>query len=484
MQQKGLVHSELNAYGLYAYDTVWAVAHSIDKFLNEHRNITFYLNDKLRDMGGTEMQLGKLKVFDGGKRLLEILSHTNFTGLAGQVQFNAERNLVSGGYDVINIVQMEIRRVGFWSNNSGLSVLPPETFKGEQISYSRLDQKLDNVTWPGGKTEKPRGWEIASDERPLRIGVPKRASFVEFVTEVNNSHKMQGYCIDVFEEAKKLVPYNVPYRFEPFGDGLTNPIYDELVQMVADDVFDAAVGDIAIVTNRTMIVDFTQPYAATGLVIVAPISNSKSSAWVFLKPFTVEMWCITAAAFVMIAVVIWILEHRVNDDFRGPPKRQLITMFLFSFSTLFKANQENTVSTLGRMVMVVWLFLLLVITSSYTASLTSILTVQQLSSSITGIDSLIASDWPIGYQVGSFAHGYLANSLYIPQSRLVSLDSPEEYDRALRQGPSNGGVGAIVDELPYVELFLSKRPDFGISWAIIHEEWMGICISKRLSSCY
>ena len=60
--------------------------------------------------------------------------------------------------------------------------------------------------------------------------------------------------------------------------------------------FDAAVGDIAIVTNRTRIVDFSQPYATTGLVIVAPIHNSKSSAWVFLKPFTVEMWFVTAAS--------------------------------------------------------------------------------------------------------------------------------------------------------------------------------------------
>lgn len=112
--------------------------------------------------------------------------------------------------------------------------------------------------------------------------------------------------------------------------------------------------------------------------------------------------------------------------------------------------------------MVVWLFILMVITSSYTASLTSILTVQQLSSPITGIDSLIASNWPIGYQVGSFAYGYLTESLYIPQSRLFPLGNPEAYERALLQGPFNGGVAAIIDELPYVELFLSKHSEFGI----------------------
>lgn len=90
--------------------------------------------------------------------------------------------------------------------------------------------------------------------------------------------------------------------------------------------FDAVVGDVAIVTNRTRIVDFSQPFTSSGLVIVAPTKISKSSAWVFIKPFKADMWCVTAASFIMIGLVIWILEHRVNDDFRGPPKRQIVTM--------------------------------------------------------------------------------------------------------------------------------------------------------------
>ncbi|PON83854.1 Ionotropic glutamate receptor [Trema orientale] len=461
MQQTGSANSELNVYGLYAYDTVWAVAYAIDRFIHEHGNISFSFDDELRSIKTTEIQLSKLRVFDGGPILRSKLLETNFTGLTGRVRFNSDRNIISSGYDIINIDKMEIRRVGFWSKVTGFSVSPPETLKVKQNSYSQLDQKLNNVTWPGGETETPRGWVIAVNEKPLRIVVPNRTSFIEFVTEYDH-HDVRGYCIDIFIEARKLIPYDVPYRFEPFGDGHSNPKYDQLVKMVADDIFDAAVGDIAIVKNRTEIVDFSQPYASTGLVIVAPISRPQSNAWVFLKPFTWELWCVTVASFLMIAIVIWTLEHRVNDDFRGPPKRQLVTMFLFSFSTLFKRNQEDTVSPLGRMVMVVWLFLLMVITSSYTASLTSILTVQQLSSPITGIDSLIATNSPIGYQVGSFVYNYLTEILYIPSTRLVSLRSPEEYERALRQGPSNGGVAAIIDELPYVELFLSEQTDFGI----------------------
>lgn len=119
---------------------------------------------------------------------------------------------------------------------------------------------------------------------------------------------------------------------------------------------------------------------------------------------------------------------------------------------------ENTMSTLGRIVLIIWLFVVLIINSSYTASLTSILTVQQLSSSINGIESLITSNDPIGFQVGSFAENYLREELDIAKSRLVPLGSPEAYADALERRI----VAAVVDEQPYVDLFLSKFCKFRV----------------------
>lgn len=86
-------------------------------------------------------------------------------------------------------------------------------------------------------------------------------------------------------------------------------------------------GDIAIVKNRTKLVDFTQPYVESGLVIVTRVREESSSAWAFLKPFTVEMWCVTGAFFFLVGAVVWILEHRLNPEFRGKPRRQIATMF-------------------------------------------------------------------------------------------------------------------------------------------------------------
>lgn len=92
-------------------------------------------------------------------------------------------------------------------------------------------------------------------------------------------------------------------------------------------------GDISIVTNRTRIVDFTQPYTQSGLVIVAPAKEQHSNAWAFLKPFDTTMWCATGAFFLFVGLVVWILEHRLNQDFRGSPKQQIATIFWSVSST-------------------------------------------------------------------------------------------------------------------------------------------------------
>jgi len=143
---------------------------------------------------------------------------------------------------------------------------------------------------------------------------------------------------------------------------------------------------------------------------------------------------------------------------------------------------ENTMSSLGRLVMLIWLFVVLILTSSYTASLTSILTVQQLYSPISGIESLKASDEPIGFPVGSFAEHYLIQDLGIAKSRLIPLGSPEEYAKALQLGPKRGGVAAIVDERPYVEIFLSSQCTFRIvGQEFTRSGWGFVSISSSLS---
>ncbi|KAJ4844308.1 hypothetical protein Tsubulata_016213, partial [Turnera subulata] len=422
----------LDPSGLYAYDTVWMVARAVRRFLDQGHRITFSNDSKLTGLGGSKLNLGGLSVFDGGSQLLNLILQTNMSGLTGPLSFNPhDRSLPRLAYDIINVIRTGQKRVGYWSNHSGLSVVPPETLYDKEPNPSSSSQHLNTVAWPGGSTARPRGWDFPDNGRQLRIGIPNRVSYKDFVQKLNGSDVVQGYCIDVFLAALKLLPYAVPYKFVPFGDGRRNPSYNEFVtQITTAGVFDGVVGDIAIVINRTKNVDFTQPYVESGLVVVAPVKKLSSSAWAFLRPFKPMMWAVTGAFFLIVGVVVWILEHRINDEFRGSRKQQIVTILWFSFNTMFFAHRKYIQILCCQLLVMLKEFRpvhkhmgkysehsgtpfsdhLAFRGSNYKLFLTSFLTVQQLSSPIMGIDTLVTGNQRIGFQVGSYAQNYLIYS--------------------------------------------------------------------------
>ncbi|XP_057858423.1 glutamate receptor 3.2 isoform X2 [Cryptomeria japonica] len=463
LQKVGNVDSGLNVFGLYAYDTVWAIAYAIDNFLKKGGNLSFTDYPHLSTASGIVSELAKLKVFRGGPQLHKILLQSNITGLTGQVQLDEGGDLLGSTFEIINIVGKDFRKVSYWSNiSSGLSVIPPENRRVSSDNNAGLNRTVYDIIWPGDRKQVPQGWTIPGNGRKLQIGVPWKGGEFEKLVKIEGSEVGDSYCTEVFAAAVKMLTYPVPYEFIVYGSKESPPNYDDLVKKVAFKEFDAAIGDITIRTKRSNYVDFTQPFVDSGLVVVAPVRKLNSNPWAFLKPFSREMWFTTGAFFLVIGAVIWILEHKLNPDFRGEPKKQLVTIFSFSFSTMFFAHREQIVSSLARMVLIIWLFVVLIINSSYTASLTSILTVQQLSPTIKGIDDLISDNLPIGYLNGSFVRNYLSGELSIAQSRLIAFDSPESYSNALLEGPSKGGVGAVVDELPPSQLLVADRCDLEI----------------------
>lgn len=452
----------LNLYGLYAYDAVWMIAYALNSYLKDGLDFTFKGPIFSPNDAGGASELAQLSVLQGGSSLRTHILQTKFAGTSGFIQVDSKGDLIRSSFEIINFVGEQLRVVGYWTNETQLSASPPYTVTDATLNSPRsVDSQagLIQVVWPGNSSETPRGWVLPKNGRPLKIAVPKKAGFKQFVGwsgNSSNSTSFHGFCVDVFQNALKYLPYSVPYIFVLYGEDST-PTYDDMIDQLANKVYDAVVGDVTITTKRMQKVDFTQPYTESGLVVVVPIKDTHSSyAWAFLRPFNRAMWLTTLAFFVFTGVVVWLLEHKKNRDFRGQPKKQIVTVLWFTFSTLFFSQREKTKSTLGRFVIIIWLFVVLIITSSYTANLTSILTVQQLIPTIQGINSLQATNVPIGYQTGSFARDYLI-SLNIAKERLKPLPSIAAYAEALTLGPYAGGVAAIVDELPYVQVFLASQ---------------------------
>lgn len=135
---------------------------------------------------------------------------------------------------------------------------------------------------------------------------------------------------------------------------------------------------------------------------------------------------------------------------------------------------------------IIWVFVVLILTSSYTASLTSMLTVQQLQPAVTDIAELLQNGDRIGYQDGSFVFGLLTHQLGFDKNRLINYSTVEEYANALSPGaPANQRVAAIIDEIPYLNLFLSKyRANYMMAGSTVYKtDGFGFVSSSFLISC-
>lgn len=229
-------HIGLSTWGLYAYDTVFLLAHAINSFFNQGGQISFSNDSRLTQLRGGNLNLDAMSVFNGGKLLLDNILNVNMSGLTGLVKFTPDRNLINPAYEIINVIGTGNRKIGYWSNYSGLSILSPEVLYTKPPNRSSSNQRLYSVIWPGQTIQKPRGWVFPNNGRNLRIGVPKLVSYKEFESQVEGTDSFSGYCIDVFTAALNLLPYAVPYKLIPFGDGLNNPDYTELVRLITTGV--------------------------------------------------------------------------------------------------------------------------------------------------------------------------------------------------------------------------------------------------------
>ncbi|CAL5409930.1 unnamed protein product [Camellia sinensis] len=331
----------------------------------------------------------------------------------------------------------------------------------EQVPILEAKQlgKLVNVV--------PKGWTMPSEAKKLKIGVLAETAFEMFVKVVEHSNGEKsylGFCIEVFEKDVEVLGYDLPYKFEPFhlsyddlvlcvGNKCDNFGFFSYVDQIGWKTYDAIVGDTTILADRFKLVRFTRPFLSSGLPMIVLVKTEEAKASTFIKPFTIEMWIVTALLMIYTMFVVWFLEHQSNPEFRGPWKTQLSTTMWFTFSSLFFSHREKIYSNYIRVVVVMWLFVVFVVTSSYTANLTSLPTVPRLEPTVTDIEFLRRTSAIVGCDGDSYVKHYLVNVLQFKEHNMKAVGSQYNYLGEFE----SGNITAAFLEPPYEEIFLREN---------------------------
>ncbi|KAJ8617170.1 hypothetical protein MRB53_013356 [Persea americana] len=298
----------------------------------------------------------------------------------------------------------------------------------------------------------------------LRMLVPTENTFHEFV-KVDHDPKVNGmtatgYSVDVFKEVMDSLPYQVSYEFFPYENGhsLDMGYYDELIQQLHLNTYDGVVGDITITSNRSKHGHFTLPYMMSGVSMIVPVKDTyKRSIWWFLNPLTWKWWLAIVVLSLAKSFMLLYFEHEKKPEFKGTLSEQEGNILSF-FSISVFVQKEKLKTNFARLLVVIWTFGVLVLVTSYAAKLKSTITSDEDQPTVSGIEQLIMNGDYVGYQKGSFVFDLLKH-MGFQEEKLKAYSSKEEYAIALLRGSCYNGVSAIIDEIPYIKVFLAKYGD-------------------------
>jgi len=280
----------------------------------------------------------------------------------------------------------------------------------------------------------------ASEPRELVVGTKVAPPFAMKADDGS----WHGISIELWRRIARQT--RLRYRFqETTLEGLTAG--------VADGSLDAAVAALTVTVPRLRMVDFTLPFYSTGLGI-AVAGNANITWWpVVTNIFSLGFLRAVIALFavsVSIGVVLWLIERRHNEHF-GTHRQGLGFSLWWSAVAMTQAGglagEKVPVTLLGRFLAIFWMVTSVIVIASFTAALSSALTLNQLRGNVHGEADL--------RYVRAAAITGTETTEYLDRESIAHQDfpSPEAALQALR----NGNIDAMVYDRPMLQWLVNKQ---------------------------
>ncbi len=256
-----------------------------------------------------------------------------------------------------------------------------------------------------------------------------------------------GFTIDLLDQIGKRTGWTYNY--------IDRMNVASILKDVAERRADAAAAAISITSDRSEVLDFSQPILNAGLQIAIPegaVARSQPGLVDFLKLLfskTMAVWILAALALTIVpAHIIWLLERRHADSmvsrsyFPG-----ILQAFGWGLGMLAAAADDNPRHWQARTLGVLWAFVGIIFVAYYTATLTANLTVEKFDAQITGPADLI------GRKVCAVANTTSTTALTEYGVDYTGVPTVTDCFTGLK----NGTFEAIVNDAPLLQYYVSHE---------------------------
>lgn len=259
-----------------------------------------------------------------------------------------------------------------------------------------------------------------------------------------------GYAMELWDQVARET--SLEYEVQTVSTA------QEIIDALQNKTADVGVGALSVTSKREAIIDFSQPFYESGLqVLVAGGGGSfTDTLWQLMGNIfnwkLIGMFLLLVLAMLIISHLVWMYEHKVNEDMWPRDYKQGIwESFWWTISTLLVGGADNKgpVGVGGRLIAIVWMLLSIVLVSLLTASFTTTMTINTLKGDING-----PGDLP-GRNVATITGSTSATWLTTRGAKVQTFASVEEAVEALRAKK----VQAVVYDAPVLQYAITKVQD-------------------------
>lgn len=215
-------------------------------------------------------------------------------------------------------------------------------------------------------------------KKKLIIGVTETAPFVE-----KNAQGYTGLSIASWKMVNEQLQYGYEFKeYENLGS---------LLDAIAANEVDLSINPVTVTDNRMQRMEFSQPY------FISHTSIAKRKESNFLKHlgnlFSWEFVSVIALLLMVIFIfgfLVWLFERKKNTEEFGGNFKGIMQGFWWSAVTMTTVGygDKSPRTTGGRVIGLIWMFMAVIIISSFTAGIASSLTVKSINDEISNIQDL------------------------------------------------------------------------------------------------
>ncbi|XP_023240697.1 glutamate receptor ionotropic, NMDA 2B-like [Centruroides sculpturatus] len=383
-------------------NAITVFAHGLELFVNDPRNLNYFLNLNL-DCNGSDVR------WTQGDYFFKYLKNVSISKYGRPpIEFNAD-----GTLKYVELEVMNLGVDGFWHKIG---------------TWNRDNLVIKDIVWPGNSPAPPPG---VPEKFNLRITFMEEPPYVNMVPPDNETGECKssravrcrvakesemlgvnrslairnpkyfmccsGFCIDLLQKFATDLKFTYElYRVEDGVWGiLKNNTWNGLIREILNTKADVVVTSFKANSERQTAVDFTVPFMETGIAIVVAKRTGIISPKAFLEPFDTVSWLMILLVSIQVAALAIFMFEWISPFGYGmkmmPPRNHKFSLFRtywLVWAILFGAsvNVDCPRGYTARFMSIVWAMFAVVFLAIYTANLAAFMITREEFHDLTGIE--------------------------------------------------------------------------------------------------